>query len=578
MSTLLPPTETMSPQAPPGSRPDLSDTLSTPFTIPGVQLHSVLGRGGFAVVYAGVQDSLARPVAVKIDSRPLDDPRNERRFMREVQAASRITGHPHVVSLVDTGVLPDNRPYLVMEMCAGGSLADLVAKGPTAPADAVALVEAASSGLGAAHAAGVMHRDVKPANILLDAYGSPRLSDFGIASVEREGQDPTVTLECLTPDFAPPEAFMLSRPGPEGDVWSMGAVLFALLTGRGPRRGPDGAHRSLPEIVRSLEDPLNLRDPHIPAPLLGLLEACMAPEPEDRLHDGRELTAALARVRAGLGQGRLTIGGPVTTVRLAEAGLAALPMARAASHPAAAAVGPAGPPAPGGPVAGSGPGGPGAAMSARSLRRTRMRAAVVGLAIGLIVGTSAGWGVSSAVQSGSAPSTSQGTGAAGATGADSAAGAAGAGGQGSAQDAAGGGQAAAGQQAGQAGDSAQGGAAAAGGQGEGSAQQASQDAPPHENGTCLTGIVSVAGHASARPTSCQETHSWQVFAVGALDPSTTGVSTSDLEADPQVQATCTEQAARDAGALNPEIEVLGPSQAQWESKGARGFSCVYSER
>ncbi|MBO3724332.1 serine/threonine protein kinase [Actinomyces bowdenii] len=557
----------MSPQAPPGSRPDLADTLSTPFTIPGVQLHSVLGRGGFAVVYAGVQDSLARPVAVKIDSRPLDDPRNERRFMREVQAASRITGHPHVVSLVDTGVLPDNRPYLVMEMCAGGSLADLVAKGPTAPADAVALVEAASSGLGAAHAAGVMHRDVKPANILLDAYGSPRLSDFGIASVEREGQDPTVTLECLTPDFAPPEAFMLSRPGPEGDVWSMGAVLFALLTGRGPRRGPDGAHRSLPEIVRSLEDPLNLRDPRIPAPLLGLLEACMAPEPEDRLHDGRELTAALARVRAGLGQGRLTVGGPVTTVRLAEAGLAALPVAGAANHPAAAAIGPAGPPGAGGPGASSGPG---AAMSARSLRRTRLRAAVVGLAIGLILGTSAGWGVSSAVQSGTAQGASQGAGAAGADSGDVAAGS---GGQGTAQDANGGGQ-----RAGQSGDGSQGDAAVAGAQGDGSPQQASQEAPPHENGTCLTGIVSVSGYASARPTSCQETHSWQVFAVGALDPSTTGVSTGDLEADPQVQATCTEQAARDAGALNPEIEVLGPSQAQWEARGARGFSCVYSER
>jgi len=147
----------------------------------------VLGRGGFATVYAGVQDSLERPVAVKVDSRPLDDPRNERRFMREVQAASRISGHPHVVSLVDTGKLPDLRPYLVMELCAGGSLYDLVSRGPTPASDAVALVEAAASALGAAHTAGVMHRDVKPANILLDSYGSPRLSDFGIASVQREG-------------------------------------------------------------------------------------------------------------------------------------------------------------------------------------------------------------------------------------------------------------------------------------------------------------------------------------------------------------------------------------------------------
>ena len=91
--------------------------------------------------------------------------------MREVQAASRISGHPHVVSLVDTGKLPDLRPYLVMELCAGGSLYDLVSRGPTPASDAVALVEAAASALSAAHAAGVMHRDIKPANILLDSYG-----------------------------------------------------------------------------------------------------------------------------------------------------------------------------------------------------------------------------------------------------------------------------------------------------------------------------------------------------------------------------------------------------------------------
>ena len=295
---------------------------AAPFSVPGVRITSVLGRGGFATVYAGVQDSLERPVAVKVDSRPLDDPRNERRFMREVQAASRISGHPHVVSLVDTGKLPDLRPYLVMELCSGGSLYDLVSRGPTPASDAVALVQAAASALGAAHAAGVTHRDVKPANILLDSYGSPRLSDFGIASVQREGQDPTVTLECLTPDFAAPEAFMLARPGPEGDVWSMGAVLFALLTGRGPRRGPDGVQRSLPEIVRSLDEPLNLNDPSVPDLLLPVLSKAMAPDPKDRFRNGAELTSALERLREQLGTGSLAVGGPVTSLQLVDAGLA----------------------------------------------------------------------------------------------------------------------------------------------------------------------------------------------------------------------------------------------------------------
>lgn len=170
--------------------------------IPGVRLDGVLGRGGFATVYSGTQVSLERPVAVKVDSRALDDPRNRRRFLREVQASSRISGHPHVVSLIDTGVLEDGRPYLVMERCDGGNLADMIDQGPIPASDAVALIEAAASALGAAHSAGVLHRDVKPGNILLDSYGSPRLSDFGIAAIQREGQEPTVTLECLTPNLS----------------------------------------------------------------------------------------------------------------------------------------------------------------------------------------------------------------------------------------------------------------------------------------------------------------------------------------------------------------------------------------
>ena len=114
---------------------------------------------------------------------------------------------------------------------------------------------------------------------------------------------------------------MLASPGPEGDVWSMGAVLFALLTGRGPRRGPDGVQRSLPAIVRSLDEPLNLSDPNVPEILLPLLSKAMAPEPRDRYRNGTELTGALEQIREQLGTGNLAIGGPVTSLQLVEAGL-----------------------------------------------------------------------------------------------------------------------------------------------------------------------------------------------------------------------------------------------------------------
>ncbi|WP_198419348.1 protein kinase domain-containing protein [Actinomyces respiraculi] len=96
-----------------------------------------------------------------------------------------------------------------------GTLADPVAaSGPMDPSDAVRVTSAAASALGAAHAAGVLHRDVKPGNILIDAYGAPRLSDFGIAAILREGQPFSVTLETLTPEYAPPEAFTLAAPTP----------------------------------------------------------------------------------------------------------------------------------------------------------------------------------------------------------------------------------------------------------------------------------------------------------------------------------------------------------------------------
>ena len=289
--------------------------------VPGVRLGEPLGQGGFATVYAGEQVSLRRPVAVKIDSRPLHDERNRRRFMREMAAASRISGHPNAVSLIDSGVLPDGRPYLVMERCDGGSLAQVLERCELSAAQAVSIVTAVSAALGAAHEAGVLHRDIKPGNILIDAYGSPRLSDFGLAAIQREGIESSVTLETMTPDFAPPEAFTLAEPSPSGDVWSMGAVLFTLLTGRGPRRTADGSARSLPEIINHLSVPVDTSDTRIPEALRPLLDRALHPDPALRHRDGNELTEALTRV-GGL---------PCSAIDIPQAAMRSY-------HPAAAAV------------------------------------------------------------------------------------------------------------------------------------------------------------------------------------------------------------------------------------------------
>lgn len=264
--------------------------------VPGVRLTGLLGQGGFATVYAGEQLSLQRPVAVKVDSRPLHEERNRRRFLREMRAASQISSHPHVVTLIDTGVLPDGRPYLVMERCDGGSLSDVIARGPLPAADAVRIVQATASALGAAHAAGVLHRDIKPGNILLDSYGTPRLSDFGIAAIQQAETAATITLEALTPAYAPPEAFSQVEPTSSGDVWSMGAVLFALLTGRGPRSTWDGRAQNLTQIFQELSLPVTTNDPRIPGVLRPLLDRAMHLDPAQRFRDGTKLSQALASI------------------------------------------------------------------------------------------------------------------------------------------------------------------------------------------------------------------------------------------------------------------------------------------
>ncbi len=490
-------------------------------SIPGFHLESIIGQGGFATVYGGVQDSIQRPVAVKVDSRPLDDERNRRRYLREVQAAGRISGHPHVVSLVDTGVLSDGRPFIVMERCDGGSLETLVAEGPLPAPDAVRLVLAASSALGAAHAAGILHRDVKPANILLDSYSSPRLTDFGIAAVVREGQDPTVTLECLTPDFAPPEAFELEPPGPAGDVWSMGATLFYLLTGQGPRRGPDGKALSLPEIVRQLSIPVDLSAATIPTSLRPLLAKATHRDPAQRYPNGTELAKALAAAAEELGDGGLTVAGPGVAVRLAQAGLV-LSAGRAGGVGSGAVLGSS-------PSSASGrqlPQAPG------SRRGVIAAAAAAGLAAGLVLGAGGAAALLPRSPAGSASTELAQT------------------------------------------------EAPAAGQVEATAPAmspaaAATQAPAYPQGTCVAGLVVISDVPTTHKVDCSEPHPWEVFAAGALSPDATGFTQSALSADPAVKQACTRESAIAYGEPNPSIEVIGPTEVQW-SNGARWYACLVS--
>ncbi|WP_204078382.1 protein kinase domain-containing protein [Planotetraspora phitsanulokensis] len=158
------------------------DEAGTPL-VPGYEVLGVLGQGGFGVVFQARQLAVGHQVALKVDNRVLVPERDRRRFKREVTAAGTLSGHPHAADVHDAGVLPGGRPYMVLELCRGGSLADRLKKhGPMDAREVRDIGVRIADARAAAHAEGVLHRDVKLANILVNSYGMVALSDFGPAT------------------------------------------------------------------------------------------------------------------------------------------------------------------------------------------------------------------------------------------------------------------------------------------------------------------------------------------------------------------------------------------------------------
>lgn len=246
--------------------------------VPGMSGLSVMARGGYATVYRAMQDSVGREVAIKVENRRLESDRDRARFLREARAAGRMSSHPHVVDLFDVGVTVDQHPYLIMELC-DGSYLDRMRRSPLDAEEARDLGVKVADALVHSHANGVLHRDVKPANILYSEFNSAVLADFGLA-VLGEMRDSSVTLEVLTPAYAPPEMFRHDEPSPAVDVYALCATLYAVMKGRPPRwesdRSPslvtlmDLFHQPIPELTG------------VPHQLTQVLRYGMANDPKDR--------------------------------------------------------------------------------------------------------------------------------------------------------------------------------------------------------------------------------------------------------------------------------------------------------
>jgi serine/threonine-protein kinase PknK len=260
-------------------------------TLPaGIVDETVIGRGGFATVYLGWQPDFHRKVAVKVLDADGRDPVVRARFEREVRAMGAVSDHPHVVPVYDAGV-QDDRPYLVMPYLSGGSLADEITRGPLDPAEVVRVGRAVADALEAAHRTGLLHRDVKPSNILRDGYGEPKLGDFGVARFS----DATTTQGhiAMTLAYAAPEVLDGKPATVASDVYSLGATLHALLRGASPFTVAEGALPVAMAMRVMAEDPPDLREAGVPAGLAAVVDKAMAKDPDQRYPSAAALRDAL---------------------------------------------------------------------------------------------------------------------------------------------------------------------------------------------------------------------------------------------------------------------------------------------
>ena len=261
-----------------------------PPAVPGVTDLTLIGAGGSATVYQGNEPAMRRKVAVKVVHALMREPRERQVFERECALAGQVGEHPYAADVYRSG-FADDRPYIVMRYYARGSLATRLDPSRQLPVgEALTMCAHVATALQFAHNRGILHRDVKPENILCDAFGDPVLADFGIAT-ERDAA--TMALRhAMTPAYAPPEVLKDGGGWPYSDVWSLAATLYALLTGRPPFYDP--RQGDLRANMRALTGPLPpITRPDVSGHLLQTLTRALVGEPDRRTASARRLAEEL---------------------------------------------------------------------------------------------------------------------------------------------------------------------------------------------------------------------------------------------------------------------------------------------
>src|SRR5437773_1160339 len=266
------------------------------------ELRHVVGRGGMSVVYEGFDRLLERTVAVKVLSPPYDqDPGFVVRFGREARAAAGFS-HPNVASVFDTGS-DDGTRYIVMEYVEGRTLADVLRReGPIPPERAVAVARSICEALEAAHHQGLVHRDVKPGNVMLTARGEVKVLDFGIVKAV-SGESRTRTGLILgTASYLSPEQAQGRPVDARSDLYSLGCVLYEMLAGRPPFIA-DHPVAVAAQHVAEEPPPLSSMSPNVPGALEAVVMRALAKQPTDRFGSAREMGVALDHAAEQLASG-----------------------------------------------------------------------------------------------------------------------------------------------------------------------------------------------------------------------------------------------------------------------------------
>ncbi len=275
------------------------------------RLKAKLGSGGMSTVYLAIDDTLDRPVAVKVMHREIsEEPEQLERFRREARAVAKLS-HPNVVAVIDAGE-DGGHPYIVFEYVEGENLKQRIRRlGPLDPQEALAYAIEIAGGLSVAHARKMVHRDVKPQNVLIDAEGRAKVTDFGIAR-QLEQQGVTDTGRVLgTTDYVSPEQAMGHGVDQRSDVYALGVVLYEMLTGEVPFTADTQVGVAMKHVNEDLPD-VQRRRPELSAAAALTIERSTAKDPEKRYESVgamvEDLKTALEveAARAGSSQGEAT--------------------------------------------------------------------------------------------------------------------------------------------------------------------------------------------------------------------------------------------------------------------------------